>query len=236
VLTPNVPLGDAEAPEGRYRSPAVLPNGNLLISWANGPVNEISELVATPPDYGVYVFDVQRNRRELVVNDDTVWELYAKPVTVREEPPDIASRQAVVDSATPAILGSIDIKNTSLSSKHGEKVSGAQFDSVTMDQALAEAVKVRIIEGFSSEAANQTMFGLTMAEGAAMLGEAQVYGDGSWLAQVPRTSRCICSRSTSSTSRSAARPLGSKACPAKVACAAAATKTARPRTRLVVKC
>jgi hypothetical protein len=185
VLTPNVPLGDAEAPEGRYRSPAVLPNGNLLISWANGPVNEISELVATPPDYGVYVFDVQRNRRQLVVNDDTVWELYAKPVTVREEPPDIASRQAVVDSATPAILGSIDIKNTSLSSKHGEKVSGAQFDSVTMDQALAEAVKVRIIEGFSSEAANQTMFGLTMAEGAAMLGEAQVYGDGSWLAQVP---------------------------------------------------
>jgi hypothetical protein len=45
---------------------------------------------------------------------------------------------------------------------------------------------VRVIEGFSSEAApGVTMFGLTMDEGAAVLGEATVYGDGSWLANVP---------------------------------------------------
>ncbi len=185
VLTPNVPLGDAESPEGRYRAPATLPNGNLLVSWANGPVNEISELVATPPDYGIYVFDVKRNRRELVANDESVWELYAKPVVVRPEPRDLSSRQAVVDAATPAVLGSIDVKNTSLTSRHGERLSGAQFDDVSLDEALAHAVKVRIIEGFSSEAANQTMFGLTMAEGAALLGEAKVEADGSWLAQVP---------------------------------------------------
>src|SRR5262249_42494494 len=43
-----------------------------------------------------------------------------------------------------------------------------------------------IIEGFSSEAApNVTMFGLTMAEGAAILGEANIQPDGSWLARVP---------------------------------------------------
>ena len=43
-----------------------------------------------------------------------------------------------------------------------------------------------MIEGFSSEAAKGvTMFGLTMHEGAAVLGEAPVYGDGSWLANVP---------------------------------------------------
>jgi hypothetical protein len=44
---------------------------------------------------------------------------------------------------------------------------------------------VRVIEGFSTEAAGQTMFGLTMAEGAAILGEADVYADGSWLAEIP---------------------------------------------------
>ncbi|MBV9948480.1 MAG: hypothetical protein JOZ69_16640, partial [Myxococcales bacterium] len=44
----------------------------------------------------------------------------------------------------------------------------------------------RVIEGFSSEAAKGvTMFGLTMFEGAAVLGEAPVYPDGSWLADVP---------------------------------------------------
>src|SRR5262249_1813843 len=55
-----------------------------------------------------------------------------------------------------------------------------------MDEALGQAVKVRIIEGFSSEASpGTTMFGLTMAEGAAILGEAKVNSDGSWLAEIP---------------------------------------------------
>ena len=45
---------------------------------------------------------------------------------------------------------------------------------------------MRIIEGFSTEGSpNHTMFGLTMAEGAAILGEAKVEGDGSWLAKLP---------------------------------------------------
>ena len=45
---------------------------------------------------------------------------------------------------------------------------------------------MRIIEGFSSEAAKGvTMFGLTMHEGAAVLGDAPVYADGSWLANIP---------------------------------------------------
>jgi hypothetical protein len=104
---------------------------------------------------------------------------------VRTEPPNLAPRQAVVDSATPAIIGSLDVSRTSLTVKHGEHVTGAQFNNATLDEALSQAVKVRVIEGFSSEAANQTMFGLTMAEGAAILGEATVQTDGSWLAQIP---------------------------------------------------
>jgi cytochrome c553 len=47
-------------------------------------------------------------------------------------------------------------------------------------------VRVRVVEGFSSEGVpGVTMFGLTMDEGAAVLGEATVHGDGSWLADVP---------------------------------------------------
>src|SRR6185369_12181247 len=75
---------------------------------------------------------------------------------------------------------------TSLTTRHGEHVSGAEFQDTTMDEALSQAVRVRIIEGFSSEAApGATMFGLTMAEGAAILGEARVNSDGSWMAEVP---------------------------------------------------
>ena len=36
---------------------------------------------------------------------------------------------------------------------HGKRVSGAQFDGTPLDEALEQAVKVRIIEGFSSEGA-----------------------------------------------------------------------------------
>ena len=45
---------------------------------------------------------------------------------------------------------------------------------------------MRVIEGFSSESAKGvSMFGLTMHEGAAVVGETAVYPDGSWLANIP---------------------------------------------------
>ena len=186
-LTPEVPVDDAPSADniGRYRAPTSLPNGDVLVSWAPGPVNEINELIVTPPDYGVYVFDMQQRKPQLLQNYEESWELYAKPVVVRAEPRFIAPRQDATDSTLPTTFGSIDVKLTSLYSKHGQTVSGAQFDGTPIDQALDAAVKVRIIEGFSSEAANQTMFGLTMAEGAALLGEATVRSDGSWLADIP---------------------------------------------------
>ena len=59
---------------------------------------------------------------------------------VRPEPEFIAPRQDTVDSTLPTTFGSIDITLTSLASKHGETVSGAQFEGTPMDQALAGAV------------------------------------------------------------------------------------------------
>src|SRR5690606_31463994 len=104
-------------------------------------------------------------------------------VVPRPEPPVL---QSVVDGAydvnTPATIGSIDVRNTSLD----ESVQGAQFGGgVPLSKALRDAQRVRVIEGFSSEIGAVGRFGLTMHEGAAILGEPRVHEDGSWLADIP---------------------------------------------------
>jgi hypothetical protein len=184
-LTPDVPTGSGPSPVGRYREPSALPDGRILVSWADGPVNDLSESSATPPDFGVYIFNPQTGKNQLIYNDRNTWELNALAVTVRREPPlirDIVGPN--VDNGTPVRIGSVDIKQTSLQ----DTVKGGQFgdNGVPLSEALKAATKVRIIEGFSSEGAKGvTMFGLTMDEGAAILGEATVNPDGSWLAEIP---------------------------------------------------
>jgi Hydrazine synthase alpha subunit middle domain len=186
ILTDAVPRDKGPSPVGRYRTPAVLPDGRIIVSWAPGFVNDLNELSQTPPDYGIYVYDPETRTNQLIKDYPKSWEVFVKPVVKRVEPPVIGSIQNTKDSSVPVRIGSIDIKQTSLASLHKETVSGAQFDNTPMDEALAQAKTVRVIEGFSSEAAyGVTMFGLTMAEGAAVLGEAPVYDDGSWLAEIP---------------------------------------------------
>jgi hypothetical protein len=184
VLTPNVPLGSdpSALSVGRYREPSVLPDGRILTSWADGAVNDQNELSLTPPDFGIYVFDARTGQNQLVYNERGTWELNALAVAARPEPPVIPFAVHQQDSTIPARIGSVDVTQTSLD----ETVDGAQFNDTPLSQALAQAVKVRVIEGFSSEAAaGVSMFGLTMFEGAAVLGEAPILGDGSWLANVP---------------------------------------------------
>ena len=185
VLTPQVPLtADPSATSvGRYREPSVLPDGRLLVSWADGAVNDQNELSLTPPDFGIYLYDPTTGKNELVYNQRVTWELNALAVTSRTEPPVIPPAQHAQDSTIPAHVGSVNISQTSLD----ETVTGAEFNNVPLGQALQQgAVAVRVIEGFSSEISpGLSMFGLTMFEGAAVLGEAPIYGDGSWLAAVP---------------------------------------------------
>jgi hypothetical protein len=186
VVTPAVPRGREPSPVGRYRTPHSLPDGRILTSWASGFVNDLNELSLTAPDFGVYVYDPGTRINKLIVNHQKSWELYAQPVVVRNEPAIISGIQDTLDSTIPTTFGSIDVRQTSLFAVHGNTVTGAQFDGTPLDQALGQAKKVRIIEGFSSEAAyGATMFGLTMAEGAAIIGEATVMADGSWLAAIP---------------------------------------------------
>ena len=183
VLTPDVPLNADPSPVGRYREPSVLPDGRILTSWADGPVNDLNELAATPPDFGIYVYDPVAHTNQLVYNDRNYWDLNALAVVPRAEPPVIGDVQHTVDSTTPILIGSVNLATTSLD----ETVQGAQFTSaIPLGKALEGAVAVRIIEGFSSEAAKGvTQFGLTMDEGAAVLGTAPVFNDGSWLANAP---------------------------------------------------
>ncbi len=182
ILTPDVPTGREASPAGRYREPSSLPDGRILTSWASGPVNDFNEQSATPPDFGIYVYDPSSHSNQLIYNDRSTWDLNALAIVPRKEPPTIGDIQNRPDATTPVIIGSVDVKQTSLD----ESVSGAEFNGVPLSGALGSAVAVRVIEGFSSEAAKGvTMFGLTMDEGAAVLGTASVYPDGSWLAQVP---------------------------------------------------
>lgn len=183
VLTPNVPTGNDPSPVGRYREPSILPDGRILTSWASGPVNDLCEQSLTPPDFGIYIYDPTSGQNQLVYNDRTTWDVNAIAVAPRTEPTAIASNLHTADSTIPMEIGSVNIAETDLN----EKVSGAQFDNTPIAQALQQgAVAVRVVEGFSSEAAKGVMmFGLTMFEGAAVLGEAKIFNDGSWLANVP---------------------------------------------------
>ena len=182
ILTPDVPTSNSPSPAGRYREPSTLPDGRFLVSWADGPVNDLAEQSLTPPDFGVYIYDPVSQKNQLLYNDRQTWELNALPVAARKMPPVIGDLQHATDATSPVRIGSVNVAQTSLK----ESINGAQFANVGLDVALKDAVAVRVIEGFSSEAAKGvTMFGLTMHEGAAVLGEAKVYADGSWLANIP---------------------------------------------------
>ena len=91
-------------------------------------------------------------------------------------PPVIGSVQNVVDATLPSTFGSLDVRITDLGDDNVSTVqhyTGADNVNQGLPAALRGAVRVRVIEGFSSEAApGVTMFGLTMDEGAAVLGEA----------------------------------------------------------------
>ncbi|MCB9593563.1 MAG: hypothetical protein H6719_12585 [Sandaracinaceae bacterium] len=187
-LTPDVPTGE-ESPAsgvGRYRNPmplrSVTGDDNLiLVSWADGDVNERNELADTAPNFGIYLLNAENGTRTLVYDNPNMWDVYAIPVAPRDEPPVISATISDPDPNAPAIIGSVDVTATSLR----ENVSGAQFDGMPLGEALGQATQMRIIEGFSSEIGAVGQFGLTMHEGAAILGETPIQADGSWRAAVP---------------------------------------------------
>ncbi len=187
-LTPAVPTGSESPPTGvgRYRNPRIIPQTDqFLVSWSDGDVNDRNELASTAPQFGIYMFDPNTDRRTLVFDDPNLWDLYAIPVAPRSEPRAIPRSGAgsPSDVATrPTIIGNIDVAETSLGF---ETVSGGNFDGMPLHDALLQTTHVRVIEGFSAEIGAVGQFGLTMHEGAAILGETPVQADGSWRAAIP---------------------------------------------------
>lgn len=184
ILTPGVPTGE-ESPAsgvGRYRRPFPMADGRYLVGWSDGDVNARNELADTAPNFGVYLFEPEGRTRTLVYDDPDFWDGYAIPVAPRNTPPVFPGILAAApDESLPTRFGSVDVTITGLD----ESVRGGQLNGMSLDEALDHTDRVRIIEGFSSEIGPVREFGLTMHEGAAILGEATVHADGSWLADLP---------------------------------------------------
>jgi len=125
--------------------------------------SEVLALGQSTPDFGLYVYDGQRQVRKPLYNDTKFWDVLARPVKPRPEPAVTAS----------AIRGN-DFVVSALS----------VYDSSLRTIPAGAAVKVRMLEGFSGEEGIRT-FGTTEFDGQSRYGEVPVQPDGSFSARVP---------------------------------------------------
>ncbi len=177
-LTPLVPESEPAPPTvGRFYSayPIRRVDGTvgdkplLLVSWADGPVEDmVLGAAQKSADFGVYLFDPATQTRLPVMNDVGTWDVFPRPLAARAAPPAIDEAMTNAFSSESLLVGSLDVHESSLN---------------RLDRG--SIVRVRVIEGFSTEEGVPDDFGLTEHEGAAMLGEAPVHPDGSWAALVP---------------------------------------------------
>jgi hypothetical protein len=176
LLTPNVPLDrdPSFTSVGRYYDAYGLNAAeypDLLVSWADGAVESGTLGAAgTTADFGIYLYNAKRNSREPIWNDELMWDVFPRPLVARNAPPVIESNGANQFNPDATLVGSMNVYVSSL--------GDAQFDA-------GSVYGVRVIEGFSVEEGIPDDFGLTEHEGAADLGIAPVFSDGSWAALIP---------------------------------------------------
>ncbi len=178
-MTPLVPGDRSRSFSGVGRYYDAEPVGavaarTFLVSWADGPVQ--SEVVATAgnANFGIYVFEFDPTAtgassggvRHPLYDDPAYWDVQARPVRPRAEPP-VTSSPIDGDGF---VLSAINVYDTSLP------------DQVNIPPG--EAVKVRLIEGFSGEEGPR-LFGTTEFDGQSLYGEVPVAPDGSFSARVP---------------------------------------------------
>ena len=171
-MTPSVP-GDMTPSlqgVGRYYDAESVGNPEdqlFLASWADGPVqSELLAMAGTNPDFGLYLFNGKTGTRQPIFNDASYWDIQARPVKSRPEPP-IASSPIMTGEASFTV-GALNV-----------------FDSSIFNLSHGSAIKVRLMEGFSTEEGFPDMFGLSEFDGHSRLGEVPIYGDGSFAAKVP---------------------------------------------------
>jgi hypothetical protein len=175
-LTPDVPRDNAPSADtvGRYYDAEPLnakDKPDLLVSWANGPVeSSVLSQAGLSANFGIYLYDSEHQQRRPILDDDTMWDIFARPLAPRTAPNVVGSAQDPrLNGQT--LIGSLDIYNSTLHD---------------FDRANTEVYGVRVMEGFSSEEGFPEMFGTTMFEGHANLGVAAISPDNkSWSARVP---------------------------------------------------
>jgi hypothetical protein len=171
-LTPDVP-GD-RSPSfkdvGRYYDVTTinLDKRQFLTSWSDGQVEtETLSAAHAAPDFGIYLYDAINKTRSPIVNEIGTWEILAKPIVARAEPPALQN-VFVAEGTNSTLMSAINV-----------------YNSTMFNLDAGKAVKVRLSEGFSSEEGAPNMFGLTDFDGMSLLGETDVQPDGSYKALVP---------------------------------------------------
>jgi hypothetical protein len=167
-MTPLVPGGREKSDVGRYYDAEVVGDANaqrFLVSWADGPVeSEILDLAKTQANFGIYLFDYKTKSRYPIFDDPTYWDVLARPVMARTEPPVTAS---AVGGGSSTTIGALNV-----------------YDSSVLTIPAGSVQKVRLIEGFSGEEGIAT-FGSTEFDGQSVYGEIPLQKDNSFAAAVP---------------------------------------------------
>ena len=170
-LTPLVPgdRGRSFAGVGRFYDAEPVGDASAqtyLVSWADGAVqSEVLAAAKTNANFGLYVFDAKTGQKHPLFDDLNFWDIQARPIRARPEPPVTASPI----QGDGFVVSALNVYDTSL-------------DNVKIP--TGEAVKVRLIEGFSGEEGPR-MFGSTEFDGQSLYGEVPVLADGSFSARVP---------------------------------------------------
>jgi hypothetical protein len=168
-MTPLVPGDNAASTVGRYYDAESIGDPNdrqFLASWADGPVeSEVLDLANMTPNFGLYRFDGKTGNRYPIYDDPKYWDVLARPIVARTEPPVTAS--ALAAGSTSTTIGSLNVYNSSV---------------LTIPAGAVN--KVRLIEGFSGEE-GYDMFGTTEFDGQSLYSEIPLKSDNSFAASVP---------------------------------------------------
>ena len=173
LLTPDVPLDNQPSSPtvGRYYDAFPLnakDKPDLLVSWADGPVeSSVLAQAGVQANFGIYLYDSSTQQRRPILDDPSMWSVFAQPLQTRTAPPIVGSAQDPNLTGT-TLLGSLNVYDSTLHTFNPGEIYG-----------------VRVMEGFSSEEGFPEMFGNTMFEGHANLGVAPVNPDKSWSARTP---------------------------------------------------
>ena len=167
-MTPLVPGDRVASSVGRYYDAEIVGDAGkkqFLASWAGGPVEtELLDLAKSQANFGIYLFDGNTGSRHPIYDDPSYWDILARPVVARAEPPVTASALA---GGTSTTIGAINV-----------------YDSSVLNIPAGSVQKVRLIEGFSGEEGFD-MFGTTEFDGQSLYSEIPLQKDNSFAASVP---------------------------------------------------